>query len=132
MLNNITDIWAQHGEDYVNGYPEFANAEPPQLVDGYYQISTGFQLEWFANFVNANNTTANAKLLNDINLRGKEWVVIGTDSVRFNGIFDGQGHTISNFKITKTQAIWAYRRYQCRCGNQRPECQAGQDHHNRH
>ena len=44
------------------------------------------------------------KLMNDIDLGGIEWTPIGDyrfSANRFCGTFDGQGHTISNFKITK-------------------------------
>jgi hypothetical protein len=41
----------------------------------------------------------NYKLINDIDLRNEEWVPIG-ESGFFSGIFDGQGFTISNLKIT--------------------------------
>ena len=43
-------------------------------------------------------------LMNDIDLGGMEWTPIGDyrfSANRFCGTFDGQGHTISNFKITK-------------------------------
>lgn len=43
-------------------------------------------------------------LLNDVDLGGMEWTPIGDyrfSANRFCGTFDGQGHTISNFKITK-------------------------------
>lgn len=99
MLNDITDLWAQYNDDYVNGFPVIANAEPPALVNGYYEIKNTFQLEWFRNFVNDGNVNANAKLIADINIRNKEWIPIGTDSRRYNGIFDGNNHSISNFKI---------------------------------
>lgn len=98
-LNNITDLWAQYNDDFVNGFPVIANAEPPALVNGYYEIKSTFQLEWFRNFVNDGNTNVNAKLIADINIRNKEWIPIGTDSRRFNGTFDGNNHSISNFKI---------------------------------
>ena len=43
-------------------------------------------------------------LMNDVDLEGAEWIPIGDyrfSANRFCGIFDGQGYTISNFKITK-------------------------------
>ena len=43
-------------------------------------------------------------LMNDIDLGGAEWTPIGDyrfSANRFCGTFDGQGHTVSNFKITK-------------------------------
>lgn len=46
------------------------------------------------------------KLDRDIDLNGVEWAPIGVGDNRFQGHFDGQGYTISNFKIT--QANGAY------------------------
>ena len=39
-------------------------------------------------------------LLNDIDLGGAEWTPIGTSSSPFTGEFNGNGYTVSNFKIT--------------------------------
>ena len=47
---------------------------------------------------------ATVLLMNDIDLGGREWIPIGDDRsqrTEFHGIFDGQGHTISNITITK-------------------------------
>lgn len=41
------------------------------------------------------------KLTADIDLNNKEWTPIGSYAVRFNGNFDGNGHIVSNLKITK-------------------------------
>lgn len=104
-LNAITDVWAQINDDYVNGYPVISKAQPPELVDGYYEITNTFQLEWFRNQVNNfGELTANAKLMTDLNLNGKEWVPIANNSSRYNGTFDGQGYSISNFRITNNSS----------------------------
>lgn len=85
----------------------------------YYQIEDGADLAWFADFVNTNtgtenapayaNLSANAVLVNDINLNSKNWAdyIIAkcnkTSTTRsgqeYSGIFDGQGHTIYNFYV---------------------------------
>ena len=80
------------------------------------EVSTGAQLAYIAQWLNggfANNAPATragetvdyAKVtivLNaDIDLGGEEWTQIGGFGKHFEGSFDGQGHTISNFKITK-------------------------------
>ncbi|MBO5234272.1 MAG: hypothetical protein J6B27_00995, partial [Alistipes sp.] len=95
-------------------------AEPGIDDAGNYVISNAEQLAWFANAVNGtlpatasmNSTRAGEapkadsfkgktiKLASDISLNGKEWTPIGVGSNRFSGKFDGQGHTISNFKIS--------------------------------
>ncbi len=36
----------------------------------------------------------------DLDLGGMEWIPVGSASAPFSGIFNGNGHTISNFKIT--------------------------------
>jgi hypothetical protein len=75
----------------------------PALVDNYYQLNSKEDLEWFRDKVNAstNNVNLNAKLLVDIDFENQMWIPIaaGTGSPRFNGVFDGGGHTISNYYI---------------------------------
>ena len=83
-------------------------------ADGYYEIFNAGQLFWFAQQVNIEgNTTANAKLMADIDLENRTWYPIGvyndavnaggtTAKVLFKGIFDGNGHTVSNFTATGT------------------------------
>ena len=75
--------------------------------DKVYEIGNAGQLFWFAALVNgdnthadfdAQNTSASAVLTNDIDLENREWKPI----TAFAGSFDGQGHTVSNFKITPT------------------------------
>ena len=59
-------------------------------------ISTRLQLEAIRN-----NLSGKYHLVNDIDLYGTEWVPIGDNSTnQFTGTFDGQGHVISNMKIT--------------------------------
>lgn len=77
-----------------------------------YLIATGEQLAYLASLINANNASYNTKhyaLTADIDLNGREWTPIGkgtlTDSLTsgsysFKGTFNGNGHTVSNFKIT--------------------------------
>lgn len=33
---------------------------------------------------------------------GRDWTPLGSDDAPFCGVLDGCGHTISNFRITKT------------------------------
>jgi len=59
-------------------------------------ISTRAQLEAIKN-----NLNGKFHLTKDIDLTGAEWVPIGANvNNRFTGVFDGQGHVISNLKIT--------------------------------
>lgn len=66
--------------------------------DGFVEISTVEQLQWFAGQINSGKTL-NAVLANDIDMGGKS-AVIGTAANPFKGIFDGKGKTISNYALT--------------------------------
>ena len=72
-----------------------------------YHISTAEQLAGLAQLVNADPGTTNFAgktfyLENDLDLSGNEWISIGTGrggsdpEYSFCGVFDGQGHVISN------------------------------------
>ncbi|MBO7413333.1 MAG: hypothetical protein J6U20_06685 [Fibrobacter sp.] len=86
--------------------------EMPQLVDGCYQIGTAAELYGFAIIANAysdNTTPFCAKLTGDIELNKDvqaklygdlEWTPIN----KFNGEFDGQGHTISGLYFNDSTA----------------------------
>lgn len=72
-------------------------------ADGSPVLQSVANLKWFANYINTGNNFKDktAKLAADIDLAGAEWIPIGTKNNHFHGTFDGQGHTISNFKITQ-------------------------------
>ena len=76
-------------------------------TDTEYHITTAEQLAGLAQLVNADPGTTNFAgktfyLDNDIDLSGHEWISIGTvlggdyPEYSFCGVFDGQGHVISN------------------------------------
>ena len=80
------------------------------VEDDVYTIYTANGLKWLAQEVNQYSNyeypfkDKTVKLNNDIDLGGIEWTPIGDyrfSANRFCGTFDGQDHTISNFKITK-------------------------------
>jgi hypothetical protein len=93
--------------------------------EGYYIISCAGNLTYFRNRVNGGEPFKEEKfvLYGDIDLMGVEWVPIGTKaSVEdlfysfsndtqtanckyFAGVFDGNGHSISNFVITKRHKL---------------------------
>lgn len=81
--------------DWYTGQPDAAS----------YTIRTAAQLAGLAKLVNeGNNFSKKTILLEDsLDLNGQEWTPIGgTDTGKtFAGTFDGQGHTISNLKITR-------------------------------
>lgn len=74
-------------------------------VDGYYQLAKPIDLCWFAEFVNSGKTTVNAELTADIDMIEHSLLFnpIGTESHLYQGHFNGQYHTISNFVIDRLQ-----------------------------
>ena len=68
-----------------------------------FEIANGEQLAYLAQQVNKGEAYSGKyfKLTANIDLGGNEWTPIGGQSYRFEGIFDGNGHTVSNFKINK-------------------------------
>ena len=82
---------------------------PNLSADGYYEITSAQQLKWFADAVNSDKSSANARLMNDIDLsevcsaENGSWEPIGTAMkyIAYSGTFDGQGHTISNLYINE-------------------------------
>lgn len=82
-------------------------SEPVQ-TDNVYQISSGAELAWFADYVNrlgdedTGLVNVDAVLTDDIDLGGKPWTPIGLIAYvvdAYAGTFDGQNHTVSNLKI---------------------------------
>lgn len=78
-----------------------------------YLITSADDLFLMANNVNTGVASdAYYKLTTDIDLGGAEWAPIGHHtkllghSVSFCGVFDGDGHTISNFQITKEDVYY--------------------------
>ena len=92
---------------YNNGDSGYEN----YLADGTVEIRTADDLYSFATRVNGGETHLNAEVMNDIDLNPnytfnasgiasggsspRAWVPIATGSVYYNGIFDGNGYTIS-------------------------------------
>ncbi len=85
------------------------------IFDSVYEISNAGELYYFKDVVNSGNTAAYAVLTADINinsgvlagygvLSSKQsefiiWESIGTTDNKYNGIFNGQGHTISGLYL---------------------------------
>ena len=91
------------GSSATNGFCDVCGYDPATLnADGYYEISNAGQLFWFGNYINTVDRTANAILTADIDLESKALSPIGKDANKYAGVFDGQGHTISNFHINIT------------------------------
>ena len=78
------------------------STKEPKFAEGYYQISNGAELAWFAQLVNSGVTgaKANAKLCDDINLGNHNWTPIGSSSkIPYTGSFDGQDHVVRGLRI---------------------------------
>lgn len=114
-------LWAQTQPSGGDG-----SSESPFL------ITTAEELQWYANYVNGESgdnvvhTTACAQLVNNIDLstvcgEGKgNWTPIAKYGIyqyngehHFDGVFDGNGHTISNLYIndengSKFRAFWIH------------------------
>ena len=103
--------YLSHGDSNGDGFCDRCDTpiDKPSVSNGAYQISTKAQLAWFMQKVNKGETSANAVLVNDIDMGGYEWTPITSTGLYYKtegsdkgyaGTFDGAGYTISNFKIT--------------------------------
>ena len=88
--------------------------------DEVYEIGNAGQLYWFAQQVNGGSTSLNAVLTADITVNEnvlnedgtlnteltnpRKWTPIGNDSRSYNGIFDGQNHTVSGLYFNDESA----------------------------
>lgn len=75
-------------------------------AEGAYCISNKAGMFWFANEVNVNKNAfkgKTVKLAADIDLNNAAWTPIGQTGVKtFEGVFDGQNHTIYNLNVNST------------------------------
>ena len=103
-----TDETIGHNWLNNNGFCTVCDAyEPAELVDGYYQITNGGNLFWFAEYINTVDRTASAKLTANINLEDRLWTPIGSTGEgnnNFRGHFDGQGYTITGLNVNANRA----------------------------
>lgn len=79
----------------------------PALSDGFYLISNGEELAWFAQQVNSGSTTIKGRLTGNITMNeqystANNFTPIGTVDYPFGGEFDGGGYTITNLYIETT------------------------------
>jgi len=65
-----------------------------------YEITDAQDLVDFAAAVNGGETSANAILMDNIDLDGIEWTPIGNASAKYEGTFDGQDFAITGFEYT--------------------------------
>lgn len=66
-----------------------------------FTIYSAYGLAWMAKDINTNpaNRSKTFELNDDIDIFGRDWVPIGNSISKFQGTFDGDGHTISNLYI---------------------------------
>ncbi len=68
------------------------------MENGVYQLATADHMRLFSVIVSCGNNTSDAVLTADIDMTGvSDFQPIGTSSTPYMGVFDGQGHKISNF-----------------------------------
>ena len=83
----------------IYGYEEF-DTNQITTYNGYLEIYTADNLKLFAQYVNKGIGTHNARLMRDINMgQAGTFTPIGTEDHPFDGIFDGNGHTIDSLTI---------------------------------
>jgi hypothetical protein len=68
----------------------------PKPDDEYIEIHNADQLAAVQK-----NLSGRYRLMSDIDMDGYEWAPIGTLNTPFNGIFDGNGYTIKDFKVNR-------------------------------
>ena len=112
MLRVILSIMAVAVGVFAAEWTDFA-VEPAEVSLGgksYYEISSAKELAWFSKQVASGKTEINAVLKNDIVLWDSVsgdtnyWNPIGpSDSLAFEGVFDGAGKTISGARSEYSQ-----------------------------
>ncbi|MHC4440720.1 MAG: GLUG motif-containing protein, partial [Planctomycetota bacterium] len=102
-----SNLWAQSdGGGYpilwwqLSPWPELPFTIGTGRAENPYSISNVDELNSIG--YNPRLMEAHFKLVNDIDLTGIDFFVIGSELYPFKGVFDGNGHTISNFKFTST------------------------------
>ena len=96
------------GRGYQPGDVIFATEEYSEITlyaqwdptfNDIYVIATADDLLNFATEVNSGSTSIKGILATDIDMSGKIWTPIGKSSQPFQGIFDGNGYTVSNLTM---------------------------------
>ena len=105
--NTYSDSPVAPPHTFVDGICQVCGMADADFVkydeDGFALIGTADEIVWFANMVNKQNATLNAKLTADIDMSTVEdFVMIGRDGQPYCGTFDGQDHVISNLRLEKT------------------------------
>ena len=112
-----TEVTEEHA--YADGICTACGAYEPAVwkeEDGRYEIGNAGQLFWFAELVNGSGDQeadqgASAVLTADIDLGDRPWTPIGNLSMKFIGVFDGGGHTVSGLSVSSKsnyQGLFGY------------------------
>ncbi|WP_455488856.1 hypothetical protein [Gemmiger sp.] len=98
--NALLALWGEAPTDELETLDTYA--EPTKdPTDNYYQITNESELRWFAQAVNGGKKSIKARLMNDIPVNNStQWTPIGTERKPFEGIFDGNGKTITGLTCT--------------------------------
>ncbi|MDR2090379.1 MAG: hypothetical protein LBP62_01805 [Clostridiales bacterium] len=74
-----------------------------------YVVTNAEELSFFASYIGRGESNGEYfSLLADIDLKGADWTPIGTVAAPFKGVFDGNGHKISNFGFSASAAYADY------------------------
>ena len=107
----LTPAFADGGAVSLQSESAESRALEP-AADGVYQIATANDLREFAQRVkNGELADANAVLTANIDLNNQPWYPIGTNSNKYTGNFNGDGHTISGLYIDSSanyQGLFGY------------------------
>ena len=101
-MKNATD-W-QAGGEYTYTVSLAAAKDPGYTIEGNgsYTVTSADGLMNVAELVNGGKTDINITLDKNIDLTGKEWTPIGTESQSYTGTFDGGNHTITGLTINQS------------------------------
>jgi len=112
---NVTVTVVDGGKITTNGIAHWYNKPVAEgfvqdsLNEKYYAITSAEGLANFSTYVNDGNPMkgSTVTLFCDVDLKNEAWTPIGAGDVNgtwvcFNGSFEGRGHTVSNFKVTKS------------------------------
>lgn len=109
--------WAHDGDhNYTNGICTIADCtdkyQPAELADGKFLLKNAGNIEWMGvkiangeQYDGKNYNQATYEMQNDIDFTGVEHTPIGPNAQKkFNGVFDGKGHKISNMHVEAANA----------------------------
>ena len=103
MLISLLPVTALAGEAAWNGTTVDTSWYDNNTSATEFTISDAADLAGLAKLVNEGNNFSGKtiKLGADIDLGGKEWTPIGNSTNKFEGVFDGDEHTITNLYVNK-------------------------------